>query len=106
MAKRKKKAAKLGLKGKLRKVESQLSKKLVPVQRARQRVCALNLALSAGRKTVSKAMRQDCARRYPLRGGLPMSTGPLSPMPRDVPRAPPPQNFAPETTSFGPYFAD
>lgn len=104
MAKRKKNAPKLGLKGKLRKVEAQLAKKMVPVQRARQRVCALNLALSAGRKTVSKAMRQDCARRYPLRGGLPMATGPLSPM--SVPRAPASQTFVPETTSFGPYFTD
>lgn len=103
MAKRKKNAPKLGVKGKLRKVEAQLAKRMVPVQRMRQRVCALNLAVSAGRKTVSKAMRQDCARRYPLRGGLPMSTGPLSPMPA-TPRAQPAYEPGPETTSFGPYY--
>ena len=72
---------KLGVKGKLRKAQVQLAKKLEPVQRLRQRVCALNLAESAGRKTVSKTMRRDCAQRYPLKGGAPMNAGPLPAMP-------------------------
>ena len=79
--------SKLGIKGKLRKAQTQLAKKLEPVQRLRQRVCALNLAESAGRKTVSKAMRRDCAQRYPLKGGAPMNAGPMPAMP--APRAMP-----------------
>lgn len=65
----KKAEKKMGVKGKLRKVEGQLRRKLVPVQRLRQRRCALQAAVSAGRKTVSKQMRAQCAREFPLHKG-------------------------------------
>lgn len=59
----------IGVKGKLRKVEGQLRRKLVPVQRLRQRRCAITAAVAAGRKTISKQMRAQCAREFPLNKG-------------------------------------
>jgi hypothetical protein len=70
----KKTAKKLGIKGKLRKVQRQIAKAMKPVERLRVRECALEMAVNAGRKTVSKEMRRVC-KRGASRSTQPMRTG-------------------------------